>query len=253
MKPNKKIGTDKSVNEFNEMIKNDDIKACEIGSKYLNKKQAPETHKQVCEKTTYICRCGYTQTMPHSHLVYGQSCECEKGQQGNVFIPKKELKDDESSCSPTKVVPKGNRSWMDVNAQDWAANFDNKFSGYRIQQPHRKEIYNTQPKEDIKQFIRELLERQELIAQSREIKYYFKGREEGIKSEKERMFDYNKFYEDNDFAEYVEKRERKRITALLPQIKDVISLEYDKDPLNYIWREGFNQCLEEVLKVVKGK
>ena len=27
----------------------------------------------------YRCRCGCTISTPHSHLVVGQSCECEKG------------------------------------------------------------------------------------------------------------------------------------------------------------------------------
>lgn len=29
----------------------------------------------------YRCRCGCTIRTPHSHLVYGQSCECEQGEQ----------------------------------------------------------------------------------------------------------------------------------------------------------------------------
>ncbi len=29
----------------------------------------------------YRCKCGCTTKTPHSHLVYGQSCECEQGEQ----------------------------------------------------------------------------------------------------------------------------------------------------------------------------
>ena len=32
----------------------------------------------------YRCRCGCSIKTPHSHLVYGQSCECEKGDQLSI-------------------------------------------------------------------------------------------------------------------------------------------------------------------------
>lgn len=32
----------------------------------------------------YRCRCGCTIKTPHSHFIFGQSCECEKGDQLSI-------------------------------------------------------------------------------------------------------------------------------------------------------------------------
>ncbi len=32
----------------------------------------------------YQCKCGCTEKTPHSHLVVGKSCECEKGDQLSI-------------------------------------------------------------------------------------------------------------------------------------------------------------------------
>lgn len=44
----------------------------------------PEEHRSYCNDAVPTpqeekCKCGCTNKYPHSHLVYGQSCECEKG------------------------------------------------------------------------------------------------------------------------------------------------------------------------------